>query len=391
MVTQHGIAPGTMLQPEGSVQERIVLLGRSQVGPYPPQTVQGLEAGPGHVAAIVPEQASMQRRQVSEQGSRQHQGPHSGAPRDDRRGVHLSEWSLVALAKPGSPPFRSARRTLFRPAPPHTHGINSRFSIFPSTRIRHCDWRLRFMRRSRRHRRYTLRAIRRRRWIAKCAGLFTSVCRGQRIRKRHSGSKEDSHMRISRFCFTGILFALVSLAQDADPGRVLFEKTCARCYGSDGNGGELGPAIGRRLVQRNDSQLATLIREGLPQQGMPPNQVTDAEMVPLTRFLRTLQRRPGRPVARLKIQTTDGKTLDGQVLNQGFDDLQLRTDDQQVHLLRRAGDRYREVTSEINWPGYNGDPGGNRYTTLSQITKANVARLGPKWVFSLPNTGRLQV
>jgi alcohol dehydrogenase (cytochrome c) len=198
-------------------------------------------------------------------------------------------------------------------------------------------------------------------------------------------------MRISRFCFTGLLFAWLSLAQDADPGRVLFEKTCARCHGSDGNGGELGPAIGRRLAQRNDPQLATLIREGLPAQGMPPNQVTDAEMIPLTRFLRTLQRRPGRPVVRLKIQTTDGQTLDGQVLNRGFDDLQLRTDDQHVHLLRRAGDRYREVTSETNWPGYNGDPGGNRYTTLSEITKANVARLGPKWVFSLPNTGRLQV
>ena len=37
-----------------------------------------------------------------------------------------------------------------------------------------------------------------------------------------------------------------------------------------------------------------------------------------------------------------------------------------------------------DWPGYNGDPGGNRYTTLAQINKANVARLAPKWIFSLP-------
>ena len=192
-------------------------------------------------------------------------------------------------------------------------------------------------------------------------------------------------MQISRIIFVVLFLSSLALAQDADLGRVLFEKTCARCHGADGNGGELGPAIVRRLAQRNDSQMATLIREGLPQQGMPPNQVTDAEMAPLTRFLRTIERRPGRPIVRLKIQTTDGKTLDGQVLNQGFDDLQLRTDDQHVHLLRRAGDRYREVTSETNWPGYNGDPGGNRYTTLSQITKANVAHLGPKWVFTLPN------
>ena len=59
--------------------------------------------------------------------------------------------------------------------------------------------------------------------------------------------------------------------------------------------------------------------------------------------------------------------------------------------MRRAGDKFREVTSSTDWPGYNGDPGGNRYTTLAQITKANVARLGPKWVFTLPNAARLQV
>src|SRR5579863_10236805 len=90
-------------------------------------------------------------------------------------------------------------------------------------------------------------------------------------------------------------------------------------------------------------------------------------------------------------QLTDGKTLDGHLLGQGFDDVQMRTADGRVHLLRRAGDRFREVTSETGWPGYNGDPGGNRYTTLSQITPANVSHLAPKWVFTLPNTGHLEV
>ena len=96
-------------------------------------------------------------------------------------------------------------------------------------------------------------------------------------------------------------------------------------------------------------------------------------------------------IEREKVQTVDGKTLEGEVLNQGFDDLQLRTDDQRVHLLRRVGERFREVTSSVDWPGYNGDAGGNRYTTLTQINKANVARMAPKWTFTLPNTGRLQV
>jgi alcohol dehydrogenase (cytochrome c) len=78
-------------------------------------------------------------------------------------------------------------------------------------------------------------------------------------------------------------------------------------------------------------------------------------------------------------------------LNEGFDDLQLRTGDNRIHLLRRAGDRFREVTSESDWPEYNGDPRGNRYTNLLGITKSNVARLAPRWVFSLPNANRLEV
>lgn len=94
---------------------------------------------------------------------------------------------------------------------------------------------------------------------------------------------------------------------------------------------------------------------------------------------------------RLKVQTTDGKTLDGLVLGEGFEDLQLRTDDKRIHLMRRVGDRYREVTSEIGWPTYDGQPGGNRYTTMTKINKSNVTWLGPKWVFTLPNAGRLQV
>ena len=126
---------------------------------------------------------------------------------------------------------------------------------------------------------------------------------------------------------------------------------------------------------------------------MPPSVVPDAEMAQLVRHLRTIQPRPGafnRPVVREKVTLTDGKTLEGQVMGQGFTDMQLRTDDKKVHLLRRVGDKFREVTSDTDWPTYNGQVGGNRYTTLSQITKSNVSRLGPKWVFTLPNAVRLQ-
>src|SRR3989442_1646192 len=62
---------------------------------------------------------------------------------------------------------------------------------------------------------------------------------------------------------------------------------------------------------------------------------------------------------RKKIQTADGQTLEGRVLNEGMSDLQILTDDQRVHLLRKTGeDRYRAVTSQRDWPAYHGDPSG---------------------------------
>jgi len=96
-------------------------------------------------------------------------------------------------------------------------------------------------------------------------------------------------------------------------------------------------------------------------------------------------------VVRKKVQTTDGRTLEGRVLNEGMSDLQLFTDDQQIHLLRKgAGDRYRVVTSQNDWTTYHGDPSGNRYTTLTQIDKNNVARLTPRWIFPIPNVTQVE-
>ncbi|MBV8844170.1 MAG: PQQ-binding-like beta-propeller repeat protein [Bryobacterales bacterium] len=89
---------------------------------------------------------------------------------------------------------------------------------------------------------------------------------------------------------------------------------------------------------------------------------------------------------RKSVQTTDGKTLEGQVLNEGTQELQLRTDDKKVVLLRKAeGGRYRVVTSQADWPTYHGDPSGNRYSKLTQINKNNAGRLATKWIFPLPN------
>ncbi len=181
-------------------------------------------------------------------------------------------------------------------------------------------------------------------------------------------------------------------AGDLTKGRHAFENRCSICHGADAMGGELGPPIIRRLAGKDDTQLAALIREGLPTRGMPANTVADPEMRDLIGFLRSLRGGRGvgmRPV-RGKAETVDGKTLEGLILNQTIEDMQMRTDDNRLHLLRKVGEKYREVTSTTDWPSYNGQPGGNRYTKLDQINKTNVTRVAPKWTFTMPNVTMLE-
>jgi alcohol dehydrogenase (cytochrome c) len=181
-----------------------------------------------------------------------------------------------------------------------------------------------------------------------------------------------------------------AVAQDAQTGRKSFEARCARCHGADGTGGEMGPPIAVRLSALDDDGLRKLIRDGVPAKGMPPSVGVEAEMPGLLAFLRSIQR-AGPPVIRASVLTVDGRRVEGRLLGEGFDDLQILSDEGRVHLLRRAGDRVRAVTAEVDWATYNGDPGGNRYTPLTQIDKSNVAQLAPRWLFPVADAGLLQV
>ena len=179
-------------------------------------------------------------------------------------------------------------------------------------------------------------------------------------------------------------------AQDIPAGQRAFENRCARCHGAEGNGSDMGPSIFNGLAQRTDQQLGSLILTGIPGR-MPANQVNEEDLALLTRHLRSLQARSqARPSERVKLSMTNGSVLEGVHLGQGFADRQIRTDDGKVHLLRRVGDKYREAAPGIDWPGFNGDPRGNRYTTMNQITKANVGQITARWVFNIPNGARLQ-
>ncbi len=182
-------------------------------------------------------------------------------------------------------------------------------------------------------------------------------------------------------------------AQSVEPGRRVFASRCAACHGTEGGGGELGPSIVARIPLRTDADLEAVIREGLSGAGMPAfANLTKSESTDLIAFLRTLRPRAGTAPERTSVTLADGSSLAGLVLNQSVGELQLLGDDRRTHLLREAtSGRYREVTSQTGWTMYNGQPSGNRYSALTQITPGNVSRLAPQWVFTLPNTSQGQV
>jgi alcohol dehydrogenase (cytochrome c) len=200
-------------------------------------------------------------------------------------------------------------------------------------------------------------------------------------------------MKKAPFLLCAILVAATVSAQDA--GRQVFVARCAGCHGTDGNGGELGPNIATRVPTRTDQELTTVVRQGFVASGMPAfANLSDSDTTALVQFLRTLKPRAGSAPERLNVTLAGGATLGGLVLNKSQFDLQLLGDDRKLHLLRKstgAVNTYRGVTSQTDWTSYNGGMSGSRYSALTQITKANVASLAPKWMFSLRNTNNLQV
>ncbi|HAK56736.1 MAG TPA: PQQ-dependent dehydrogenase, methanol/ethanol family [Acidobacteria bacterium] len=100
---------------------------------------------------------------------------------------------------------------------------------------------------------------------------------------------------------------------------------------------------------------------------------------------------------RVTVETTDGRQLSGRRLNGSTTELQLLVDGggaddaPTIRLLRAAGERYRVVISDTDWPTYNGDVRGNRFSNLDQIDPSSVSRLTPSWVFPVAGGRRLQV
>ena len=182
---------------------------------------------------------------------------------------------------------------------------------------------------------------------------------------------------------------------------------CSSCHTAAGRGGSSGPDLS------NVARLLTL----------PELEQSLAE--PAARLA------PG--YEQVIVTLKSGAPLKGSARSRGNHDLQLQTADGRIHLLSDA--EYTRITTERgspmpalqasaaehtnlvaflsrlngevknavpapipgaadfeailhpkagDWPTYNGNLSGNRYSTLNQINKANVAHLQPQWIYPMP-------
>ncbi len=188
----------------------------------------------------------------------------------------------------------------------------------------------------------------------------SSIENGARERERSQfvnqlAAKQPStqYIQIMRVRFVLLLLTVTAAsvcAQSNPDGRQIFNTLCATCHGLDARGGEHGPNISR-LAGRDD--LVSIIKVGVSGKGMPAfgNSLNGAQIRAVVQYLRGLE--PG------GAKTTH--TVD-------------------VALNVKPADLLA-VPVGANWVSYHGDYTGRRYSSLNQITPANVSRLRAQWVF----------
>lgn len=102
-------------------------------------------------------------------------------------------------------------------------------------------------------------------------------------------------------------------------GKQLYDQYCARCHAADGSGVAEQPATRDRLNNpivmkgKNDEQILGVIRAGKPP-GMPgfSKEFTDAKLMVLTAYVRTLSGTSGRPNTEPNAQpSSDSKSAQG--------------------------------------------------------------------------------
>ncbi len=199
------------------------------------------------------------------------------------------------------------------------------------------------------------------------------------------------------------------LAQQPGGSARTFANRCTICHGGDGNGTDRAPAILTFVAAHSDAELATLVRTGRLERGMPRFDFNGDEMGALLAHLRSLVSGTAQAAAEsgvaspavaglfqphpVSLKLQDGRTLEGTLTSEARYSATVLTSDGKFHLLARDGDSYgeRQIEPKQDWASYDGSQTGNRYSRLEQINTNNIQRLAPAWTFPVPNAPRLEV
>src|SRR5579871_4734324 len=139
----------------------------------------------------------------------------------------------------------------------------------------------------------------------------------------------------------------------------VFATQCAICHGADGVGGEHGaPALNHPGLRHGDSDFAIykVLRNGVPNTAMQPPPMSILQRWQLAGYVRHLQlhheAQAGAEENAIRVSVSPDRILS-------------------------AG------TKTDEWLTYSGSLDGHRYSSLNQITPANVAQLRPRWIRQL--------
>jgi PQQ-dependent dehydrogenase (methanol/ethanol family) len=154
-----------------------------------------------------------------------------------------------------------------------------------------------------------------------------------------------------------VLTLLLALLAQSAPPPPLYVQHCASCHGEEARGTARGPglAMSPRVAERSVDELLAYIERGNPGAGMPAfADLPAADRLALARYLR-----------RINVETLLSPPPDpGPARSTAWGPPQ-------------PGD----------WRTYNGNDSGNRFSPLTEITRANVASLALKWVFPMQYFG----
>ena len=205
--------------------------------------------------------------------------------------------------------------------------------------------------------------------------------------------------------FVSCLF-LVTVVAVAQPARS-FQTHCTICHGSDGNGTDRAPGLLNYVGTHSGEELSALVRAGRVDRGMPKFDFNDAEMATLLNHLQGLRNgtitaaaggrrgRGGRVFQPrdVAMKLKSGPTLNGKLMSESAFSATVVTADGKFHLLARDGETYSEkpIEPKHDWLGYDGEPNGNRYSAMDQISSKTVDKLAPAWIFPVLGAPRLEV